>query len=852
MSDMMAPAGGEAGLVGREAPLADLGELLSRAMQYQTPQTVVLAGTMGVGKTRLVEHFVAAAREQHLDLRIVQAAARPGGPSYGVFTRLLRARFGLQPGEEGALESLRAQVEEVLEDRRLTEVLHFLGSFLDISVPDNPFLRALEEAPAAQQDQVARTILTRFLEQDAQVSPLLLVLEDLHLADAQSVSLFRELAEGLEGCPLLLLGTARPELFARHPELDAVEAEYSRLDLPLLSEAHSAELLAALLGTAGPLPPALVATAVERSAGNPRFLQQLVSILLERGIVRREGEALALDAERLVAVSLPLSMEEATAVRVSMLSPAERDVLEKAATLGKHFWLEALVCFSRLQQEVEQQESLWMADVLGETIRELLDELERRDYVVRCPRSTIAGTTEYAFAHEQECALVEAMVPPRRKRQYHRFAGQWLETRTRRRTEAQLLALGRHYEVGGDRRKAAFCYVHAGDKARTRYAHEQARAYYQQGLALLDLDDVLSKIEALHHLGDVCAVLGHNEQALAHFTEMLRSAWLLDHRKKGGEAHRRIGRVWSTLGDYERALTHLNIALKLLEGCDDQPGVATTLDEVGKVAWLKGEYESALEMHRRALEILREEGSPRAIARTLNHIGRVHQDSGSFQAARECFEEAMELREEADDRLGLVDSLTILGQLARAQSEYGRAFELWTEALVLAQEMGARLDEAYLRIFLGEAKLQLGKARQADQQLAEALALAEQLGDRRLRADCARGLCEVKLALGELEAAGEQARQACEIARELGLKPEMGLALRALAEVQVAGELDDEERERAEALFAEAIEIFSELGNDLELARTFASFARYHDRLGAWDDADHFRSSADDIFSRLK
>ena len=87
---------------------------------------------------------------------------------------------------------------------------------------------------------------------------------------------------------------------------------------------------------------------------------------------------------------------------------------------------------------------------------------------------------------------------------------------------------------------------------------------------------------------------------------------------------------------------------------------------------------------------------------------------------------------------------------------------------------------------------------------------------------------------------------------ELGLEPETGAALRTLAEVVASQEIDDARKERARSLFAQAIDLFTNLGNDLELARTFARFADYHDRCGQWEDADHYRSSADEIFDRLK
>lgn len=839
-------------LVGRTDALGQLDAALQQAIRYETPQVVTVVGGAGLGKSRLVEHWQELASEQHPELRILGSRGEPSGEaaSYALFTALLELRFGLRDCDDRQ-EALRTQVEQVLHDRRLSEVLHFLGTFLGISVRDNPFIRALEDTPA-QHDQIARTVLRRFLEMDASQSPLLLVLEDLHRADADSRALFRELAESLEGAPLVMVATLRPELLVDEPDFCDLEAEQTRIELAPLDEAESATLFRSLLQRLEYVSDELVEMAVEMTGGNPFFIEELVRALLANGTITVEGERWAIDIERADQVDLPVSVEEAVQARIASLSAAERDVLEKAAVLGSVFWLEALICFSRLQREVEQPGDLWLANVEPSTIRDLLDDLVEQDFLLRIPDASIPGASEYAFKHNMERELITRMVSAERTKQYHLFAAQWLETRLQERSEAQLEYVGQHYADGGNRRRAAFCFVHAGDRARARYANEQAATYYRRGLEHLGLEDLLARVEALHNLGDVCTVLGHNEEALEAFQNMLHGAWLLDHKAKGGAAHRRIGRIHSILGEYDRALSHLNSAVRLFEQADDQRGVAATLDDVGQVASLKGQYERALEFHRRALGIKREIGNPRAIAVALNNIGAVHQSSGSFKEARECFIEALEIRKEVGDQVGVVDSMLNLGGAARAQSDYARAFELWNDALERARTIGDRLHEAYLLINLGEALIQLGKLHEAEEQLGEAASLARDLGDQRLRADCSRVLSEVKLATGDLEGAEREAQLAHDVAARLGLLAEQGAALRTLAEVMAAHEIDEARRQRANELFNRAIGIFSDLGNDLQLARTFAAFADYNDRCGQWEDADHFRSSADAIFARLK
>ena len=837
-------------LVGRAQELGILHQALERAVTYETPQAIVLVGSQGVGKTRLVEHWLGEVVDKHSDVRVFKASASQEGQSYAPFSQLLRARFGVKEGDGDALATLRAQVEKVLQDRRVAEMLHFLGAFIGVTVPDNPFLRALEES-AEQHDAVALTVLARFLEEDAAVTPMVLLVEDLHLADSASLTLFQRLAESLEGAPVMLIGTCRPALFVRESRFTSLDAELLRVDLPLLTPQESLDQLKHLLAPVEELPPTLVDTAVELSGGNPLFLVQLVRLLMDKGIVSVADGALTLDDQGLEEIDLPLSVEEAVQVRVDLLTPAERDVLEKAACVGSVFWVEALISLSRLQQEVEPPMDAFMADVLHDTITEILSRLEARDYVLRLPDSSIPGTTEYAFKNNLERKLIGSGVHPTRQEQFHLFAAQWLETRLVERSEAQLEELGAHYELGGNPRRASFCFIFAGDRARARYANDRAARFYQRGIDLMELHDAFSKLDALHNLGDVLTVLGRNEEAVAHFRQMLHYAWLLDHQEKGGTAHRRLGTTFCTLGDYEKAATHLHNGMRLFKAAEDARGLAATMDDVGRLHWLKGEYEDALEFHRQAMDLKRGLGARRDIAVSLTNIGKVHLESGSFAQAQDCYLEALEIRKEEGDKLGMMDSLAHLGGVHRAQSDYGKAHELLSQALELAKEIGARLDEAALRISLADAKLQLGKPKEAEEQLKQAEELSGDLGDRRLRADCCRTRAEVRLALGDQEGAEQPAAEAVEIVEDLELLPEMGLALRVQGEVFAAGEISDENKARTLGLFRRAIELFTELGNDMELARTFAALADYHDRCGEWEDAHHFRSSADEIFSRL-
>src|SRR5262249_47550281 len=158
------------------------------------------------------------------------------------------------------------------------------GRFLGIRIGDNAFIRAVSGLhghvrgeDARHEDAIARTVLRRFLELDAERSPLVLAFEDLHLGDDDSLGLIAELADGLGGWPALIGAAARPELFVRRPGWGQ-GCDYTRIDLGPLAAADAAQLLRTLLVKAEPLPQRLVDEACELTAGNPFFVEELVRV----------------------------------------------------------------------------------------------------------------------------------------------------------------------------------------------------------------------------------------------------------------------------------------------------------------------------------------------------------------------------------------------------------------------------------------------------------------------------------------------------------------------------------------------------------------------------------------------
>jgi tetratricopeptide (TPR) repeat protein len=845
-------------LVGRDHELQQLRQVVKRAIEYQAPQLVTVVGNQGTGKTRLVSEWCHGIEAP---TRVYRGRAISRNARYSAVARLLRHRLGI--GENEEMEAERARVREVVQvvfgDRRVAEVVHFLGTFLDLRFADSPFVRAFDDNPK-QHDEIARAVLRRFLEVDASESPIALIFDDLENADEETLTLLEELGETLGGSPIVVCSCSRPEMLVRRPRWGHA-GEHTRIELRNLEFREAAQLFRALLDRCDGVPRELVEDAVEMTGGNPFFLEELVRVMIANGTIDTSGTRWRLDPDRAAQTELPISIEAAIEARIAALEPAERDLLEKGATFGNVFWVSALVAVSRteavlgdLSRTPPPPPSGWADDGLAERIARMVDDLVERDYVLKLSAddSTIPGDVEVVFKHNLERELIAQMTEPERAKSYHRIAAQWLESKLSDRSEEQFEFLAQLYERGGDKRRAAACYLAGGDKARLRYANEQAIDFYNRGLAMLDYDDALARIDALHNQGDVLARVGRTDEAQIRFGEMLRISWLFDYTAKGGAAHGRIGRLFRQKGEYDQALEHFRIASELFVRANDRRGVASTLSDIGVVHWLRGSYPTALEHHRQALSLRRAIGDKRSIAHSLWSIGVVHRDSGSFKPALEMFREAMELRREIGDKPGVVTSMCDLGAVHEADGNLDEAMQILTDAFELSQDIGDRLLQGEVLGRLAEVELDRGHPQSARGHLDQAQEIFTQLGARLAIAECTRRSAEVQLAVGDGRGATGEAQKALELAEKIGSLVHVGIAHRALGTVLGAQVNTPELLARAEHHFRAAIEVLAALRNELQLARTYRGFATLRDRAGASADAIKLRARADEIFGRLR
>src|SRR6266567_3058598 len=387
-------------LVGRERERSMLADALTRARTEQSAQLVTLVGVPGIGKSRLVAELfqITDADEDIISWR--QGRSLPYGErvSFWALGEIVKAHAGILESDDAATaeEKLEGMVEALAEDEREREWL----------VRHTRPLVGLEGAERTEREE-AFAAWRRLLEAAAEQRPLVLVFEDLHWADDGLLDFVDHLADWATTVPLLILATARPELLDRRPGWGGGKRNALTLSIGALTDEETAQLLQRLLDR-----PVLDADAqqavLRRAEGNPLYAEEYARMLAEH-----DGGDLP----------LPETVQGLIAARIDGLAPAEKALLQDASVVGKVFWPGAL----------------------SGADERILQALERKEFVRRDRRSSIAGETQYAFLHALVRDVAYGQIPRAERADKHRRVAEWLSSLAGDRAEDHAEMLAYHY-----------------------------------------------------------------------------------------------------------------------------------------------------------------------------------------------------------------------------------------------------------------------------------------------------------------------------------------------------------------------------------------------------------------------
>ena len=327
----------ETSMVGREPEMAALQNIYQDAIQGGEARLVVISGEAGLGKTRLLDEFVTWASLQSTTINLLpgRASANTRSAPFGVFRDLFAQNFEILESDSStqALEKFRRGAQNYLE----IEQADLVGQLAGFDFSTSPAVKRLIGSPSFA--ELAGLYLVSYFRKLAN-RPLLVLLEDLHWADDSSLDSIIDLITNLgreSNTPVMIVCTARSQLFERRPKWGEGILDFTRLELRPLSRLRSRSLISEILRKADNIPEALYELLVDAAEGSPFFIEELIKMLIEEGVIQTEPEVWRVINERLAGVHVPPTLAGILQARIDSLPPAERLALQRAAVVGRVF-----------------------------------------------------------------------------------------------------------------------------------------------------------------------------------------------------------------------------------------------------------------------------------------------------------------------------------------------------------------------------------------------------------------------------------------------------------------------------------------------------------------------------------
>jgi DNA-binding SARP family transcriptional activator len=652
---------------------------------------IVIEGEAGIGKTRLAEELLLHAQAGGAMAIVARCYAGEANIAYGPFLDGLRLALRM-PSRDDWLGTVPAHW--------LREIARLLPDLEDLHPGMTP---APPIDAAGAQSRLFEAVAQVFLAACRGPARGLLLLDDLHWADAASLDLLAYLVRRLRDRPICLLVTWRAESVPPGHRGRTLVAEAHRASMATVLSlgrlSHSAVI--ELVRSSDAIAPAQLAVLGKRlydeTEGLPFFLVEYLAALNRGG--NRDLDAWP----------LPSGVRDLIQTRLTAVSETGRQVLTTAAVIGRSFDYDTV---REASGRGEDETVIALEQLIGQDlIREVHGHTDRE------PQHPT-----YDFYHDKLRALVYDEISLARRRLLHRRVAEALIKRARTAAERGGLAglVAYHYRMAGHNAAAAEYFALAGEHARRIYANADARTHFEAALAFGH-----PNAPALHEaLGDVCTLLGEYRAAMQHYETAAASY----EPEALARIERKLADIYRRRGEWEQAESHLQAALDAL-------GTGGALGERARLyaAWSltshrRGQPELAQDFAQRALALAQEAAENRALVEAYNILGILASRAGDIVAAQDHLEHSLALSETLGDESARAAALNNLALACGAAKDVERALALADQALTIYVGQGDRHREAALHNTLADLLYAAGRSEDAMAHLKQAVTIFAEIG----------------------------------------------------------------------------------------------------------------------------
>jgi tetratricopeptide (TPR) repeat protein len=817
--------------VGRGAELEQLRAALEKA-DHGHGQMVGVVGEPGVGKSRLFWEFTRSHR-LHTWLVLESSSASYGkATAYLPVIDLLRAYFQVQSQDDTRTIRERVTGKLLTLDPALGTAISAVLSLLDVPV-DGPAWQGLDPT---QRRRETLDAVKRLLLRESQVQPLLVVFEDLHWVDGESQAVLDSLVESLPAARILVLVNYRREYEHRW----GAKTYYTQLRLDPLPAETAGELLDALLGADVGLRP-VRELLLERTEGNPFFLEECVRMLIETKVL--VGERGAYRATGAVeSIHVPATVQAILAARIDRLPPEDKALLQVACVVGEDVPLTLLQAVAAVPEDM---------------MRAALSRLQAAEFLYE---AALFPEVEYNFKHGLTYQVAYGSLLHERRRYLHARAAEALEQLTAGRVSEHVERLAHHAQRGELWERAVVYLRQAGAKALARSGSREAAAAFEQALAALahlpeGRATIEQAIDLRFELRQALQALGEHQRVVDYLREAEALAATLDDQRRLGWVSAYLSQYDAWRGEPERAAEAGHRALTI-GGAGGDLGLQVVANFfLGQLAHGSSDYQRAKEHLRWNVDALtgdlvRERfglsGLPAVISRNWLAFGAA--ELGEFTEGAAYADESVRIAESVGQPYSLVAASLGLADLHLAKGDADRALPPLERALALCETWNLAIFFPLIAQRLGSAYARVGRLDEAVPLLERACVRLPVLF-RSLRAVFHTALGEAYLFAGRPDAADEEARRALSVAQECGTRGWQAFALHLLGEV--SSRREPPRVTEAQDQYRDALALATSLGMRPLVAHCEFGLGKLYGRTGKPQEAQEHLTTAMTMYREM-
>ncbi len=750
--------GVETRMVGRDAELQRLQTLFEGAVKERVGRIMTIFGDAGVGKSRLIHEFNNWIRALPYEVPVFKGRTyqQISQLPYALIRDMLATYFEIQDNDPAAvaenklLQGMGQFLGQENDDIRMRA--HIIGQLIGLDL-STKVLSVGQVWDAPQMRARAYEYVAHLFEVIAEHnSAVLIFLEDLHWADDASLDLIRYLSDSCQKSPLIIIAVTRPMNGSRMGGRRERPLPGAQIHLDALSKAESQQLVLEILQKLPEIPTDLSDLIVERAEGNPFYVEELIKVLIDDGVIIAGEDSWQLRRNQLSDLRVPPNITSVVQSRLDRLTKMERVTLQRAAVVGRVFWDTAVMQMNHAA-----------TDPLDEAqTHHALRALEKRELIFRRPTSGFAGTQAYLFKHAILHQITYESVLLRSRPVYHKQVGDWLAQQSGERISEYAGTIAEHYELAEEKPVAAELYEMAAQRSQAAFNVENATNYYCRSLSLLtDMShyaiwqlrlqdelgqlllqqvrlveaaqmymtmrftaeedgDLLLQARAWNGLAEIQRYQANCGAMLQSATQAERVAWLVN-----GEAAWVQGLLYKSVAllrqdDVEMGLVAVSRALETSQRLDEPDLLIRCLQQACELHISIGRYRpveqylAQLKGHAALLERL---GNQPGLALASRAFGEIYNRLGRFDKAVHKLLTAVNIYRQLDDQLAIADTLILLGEASRLRGLARAAIPFYRKALTIANGLGNQLCILNARTNLAACLVDIGSFAAAERAL---------------------------------------------------------------------------------------------------------------------------------------